>query len=429
MGTLGYMSPEQIRGDLKQIGPSCDIYALGVMLYELLTGRLPFIGSELAVAAQILTEAPLPPSRHRSDLAPALEAICLKAMAKAIGDRYFSMAELAAALTGFLHSPSASPTPTSSVGSPASPSPTSGERPRPVGSDSLVGQFLDQLAQHKETPFPIRTAEPVALRPPPPERRRPRWPLIVAACVLGVIMLSGIIYVVTDKGRIKITVDGPTLAIKIDHDEVRIDGLGEPITLRSGEHNLTVIRGNTETETRKFIVRRWHDEALRIEYVPRSEEMEPSDTEKVADQSPLEKEKPADTEKVAGLNPPVEEKSVSTEDVAESNPWPQALAPAGHVLPLWERILAMSPDCRRLAVATRTDMKIVVAPDASKVFEMKGQPPPQGGNAPYIWAVAFSPDGKYIAVSLHEFSRQDLGDCERQRSTQDRFISRNVPRL
>ena len=82
--------------------------------------------------------------------------------------------------------------------------------------------------------------------------------MIVAASVLGVIVLSVIIYVATDKGRIKIIVEGPTLAIKIDHDEVRIDGLGEPITLRSGEHNLTVIRENTEIE-RKFIVRRWHD--------------------------------------------------------------------------------------------------------------------------------------------------------------------------
>ena len=101
MGTLGYMAPEQIRGDLKAIGPACDIYALGVILYELLTGRLPFSGSGLAVAGQILTQTPCPLRRFGPTSTPRLEAICLKAMAKQVGDRYASMGELAAALTGF----------------------------------------------------------------------------------------------------------------------------------------------------------------------------------------------------------------------------------------------------------------------------------------------------------------------------------------
>jgi len=230
MGTLGYMAPEQIRGDLKEIGPASDIYALGVILYELLTGRLPFSGSGLAIAGQILTQAPLPPSTHRSDLDPALEAICLKAMAKAVGHRYTSMAELAAALTGFLHSLSASPTPAAPAGSPGSPSLASGERARPAGSDSLVGQFLGQLAENKASPFPIPAPERVASPAPLPERRRPTWPMIVAAGVLGVILLSAFIYVATEKARTKNNADD-TRVIQIEKDAAT--GSGMP-TVRAG---------------------------------------------------------------------------------------------------------------------------------------------------------------------------------------------------
>jgi serine/threonine protein kinase len=88
LGTPAYMSPEQVCGDVNAIGPGCDVYALGVILYELLAGRLPFEGPAMAVLAQILTQPPEPPSAHRPDLDPRLEVICLKALAKQPQDRY-----------------------------------------------------------------------------------------------------------------------------------------------------------------------------------------------------------------------------------------------------------------------------------------------------------------------------------------------------
>ena len=217
MGTLGYMAPEQIRGDLKEIGPACDIYALGVILYEMLTGRLPFQGSGLAVAGQILTQAPLPPSTHRSDVDPALEAICLKAMAKAVGDRYASMAELAAALTRFIHSLSAGKTPPALDGPPASSSPTSGNRPQPAGSDSLVVEFLGQLAEKGASRSSVTTPAPVAFQTPSPERRRPPRALNVAAAVLTGLLVVVSIYVAVNKGRNK---------IDLSDDNARKDGPG-----------------------------------------------------------------------------------------------------------------------------------------------------------------------------------------------------------
>src|SRR5262249_19862121 len=76
--------------------------SLGVMLYEMLAGCVPFPGKSGQVLALILTQQPDPPSRHRPDLDPALEAICLKAMAKKPADRYASMADFARALTQHL---------------------------------------------------------------------------------------------------------------------------------------------------------------------------------------------------------------------------------------------------------------------------------------------------------------------------------------
>ena len=206
MGTLGYMAPEQIRGDLNEIGPACDIYALGVILYELLTGRLPFSGSGLAVAGKILTQTPLPPSTYRSDLDPALEAICLKAMAKAVGDRYASMAELAAALTGFIHSLAASAPPTASDAPPDSLSRISDKCPQPPGSDSLVLQLLGQLGEREASPSSVITQGPDVSRTPLPERLRPPLPLTVAAVVLGVLAF-GMILNLRDRGTTPSTVN------------------------------------------------------------------------------------------------------------------------------------------------------------------------------------------------------------------------------
>jgi serine/threonine protein kinase len=101
MGSPAYMAPEQVR-DLVSTGPACDIYSLGVVLYELLARRLPFLGAPMEVISQLLLDAPKRPSQFRPDVEPALEVICLKALSKKPEDRHPSMGKLAAELLAYL---------------------------------------------------------------------------------------------------------------------------------------------------------------------------------------------------------------------------------------------------------------------------------------------------------------------------------------
>jgi hypothetical protein len=95
VGTLAYMSPEQVLGRTNRVDARSDVFAAGVVLYELLTGELPFRGRGRMLQAQIVDGEPTPP-RRLNDLIPApLESICLKALAKSPPDRYPSALAMA----------------------------------------------------------------------------------------------------------------------------------------------------------------------------------------------------------------------------------------------------------------------------------------------------------------------------------------------
>ncbi|HEV3438405.1 MAG TPA: protein kinase [Gemmata sp.] len=104
LGTPSYMAPEQVFGDAKAIGPAVDIYGLGAILYESLTGRPPFLADSLwATLRQVQHEEPVSPSRLQTQTPHDLATICLKCLEKKPRQRYARAGDLAADLRRFLN--------------------------------------------------------------------------------------------------------------------------------------------------------------------------------------------------------------------------------------------------------------------------------------------------------------------------------------
>jgi serine/threonine-protein kinase len=103
LGTPSYMSPEQARGDVREVGKAADIHALGVILYELLTGRPAFqAASRMDTLMRVSTEEAMAPSRLEPDIPHDLETICLKCLQKDPNKRYGTAGLLAEDLRRFL---------------------------------------------------------------------------------------------------------------------------------------------------------------------------------------------------------------------------------------------------------------------------------------------------------------------------------------
>src|SRR5690242_12015778 len=167
VGTAQYLSPEQARGET--VDSRSDVYSTGCLLYELLTGRPPFVGdSPVAVAYQHVREQPVPPSQLEEDLEPEIDAIVMKALAKKVEDRYQSAAAMKADIDRYL---AGKPVEAPTVVTPAVEAPTS------VFGAAAAAPAADQEAEEV------------------PARRQSRRVIVLLALLLLALIILAIIFV------------------------------------------------------------------------------------------------------------------------------------------------------------------------------------------------------------------------------------------
>jgi serine/threonine protein kinase len=213
VGTVDYMAPEQWRGD--RVDGRADTYALGVVLFEALTGRVPYTRESDVAKLYAHLNDPVPaPSTARPGLPPALDAVVTRAMAKDPDDRFPSAGDLGRAATAALEGmapPGSERTVARGPAAPGAPPPPGGPpppetgptAPLPRGDDRTVVDRPPTLPQPPLTPLGGPPPPPPPVGAPPPSQPpsgggRSRWPLVALLAVVlvavgagGAIALSG----------------------------------------------------------------------------------------------------------------------------------------------------------------------------------------------------------------------------------------------
>ncbi len=226
MGTPLYMSPEQTLGNAATTSPATDIYSLGVVLYELLTGQPPFQGALGELIGQILHVQPLPPSQLNPQVPAELNAVCRRCLSKNPAARFPSMDALARALADC---------------------PTIPVLPPPDANAGVSDPVSETMSRDQPVVAvaPGVCQEPLVVATVTRRARPSRRTLCIAAAVAGLAIVAVVVVrLLTDQGEIEIRSLDPNLDLTVS---ISCDGdVGEPFQLQSGQLIVKTHSGDIE---------------------------------------------------------------------------------------------------------------------------------------------------------------------------------------
>ncbi|HZL03395.1 MAG TPA: Stk1 family PASTA domain-containing Ser/Thr kinase [Cellulomonas sp.] len=246
IGTAQYLSPEQARGE--QVDARSDLYSTGCLLFELLTGRPPFIGdSPVAVAYQHVREAAPTPSSFAADVPETLDRITLKALTKDRDDRYSSAAEFRADLESAARGGRVSAPPVSAFAAGALASGPATQVMAPASAAAASTQIVPAGGSPWAPTTPGSTGVlPQSYRTDDEEPPRKRWLLwtLVAIAVLAIGGMVALLAINASKTQVPETVNVPTVA-NLNEAEAKSKLIGADLAFdRQAEPNAAVTAGN-----------------------------------------------------------------------------------------------------------------------------------------------------------------------------------------
>jgi serine/threonine protein kinase len=251
LGSPAYMSPEQVEGDSTKVGPAADQYGLGVILYELLTGQVPFTGSLASVLGQILSKAPPSPTRLHPGLDPRIDALCTKMLAKNPADRYSSISEVADQIAAIVRAPAV---------------------PQPVSQ--------------------------------PPSRKPRKW-TVAAAAALTAVLAAVVIYLRAGTAVLTIEISDPDIQVAVRGATVILTGRGtNDVEVKPGDNELTITHNGLTFKSNTFTLQRGKNAAVKVSLAGREIAAQLGDkdlivTPQVNDSSPNAAETSSLTKEVA----------------------------------------------------------------------------------------------------------------------------------